>query len=134
MPVPSPDGSTVPSALPRPRRSKKKVPENKIPPNALQREFIAHMTAWVGAGTTVIHPMQGSQGEVQVVALGQRADGQVLLRLDRVPPFKGMPFRTAFRVAFPDFPCSIYLLTRQWVPLAKPLKDVPPRKPRNSSK
>lgn len=134
MPSTTEDGSSVTDIPSRPRRSKKKVPENKQPSNEQQRDVIAHLSAWAGLGTSVIHPMQGIDGEVQVIALAMRAEGQVMLRLDHVPPFRGVPFRTALRGAFPDFPCSIYLVTRQWVPLSKPLKDVPPRKPRSPKK
>lgn len=112
-----PESTDQPMPRQRRRRSKiKPVPVEKLPLNPLQRQLFDHLTSWVTADVTVVHPQSGFRGEIAVIAIGLDATGEktVLLRMDNVPPLNGVPFRIALKAAFPQFPFALYLRARKW--------------------
>jgi hypothetical protein len=114
-----------PPRPPRKRRSKKReVQIDKLPLNDMQNQLLAHLSGWADPDLAVIHPQRGMYGEIQPIAIGIASVGQMLIRLDHVPPFAGVPFRVALRAAFPDFPFALYLHGRQWAIQPVPQESV----------
>ena len=108
--------TTADTSAYRPRRRRKK-PEPTLPKQPLndeQRALFRHLASWTGPDISVIYPQVGMFGEIQAIAVGFDPAGQVMLRLDRVPPMGGVPFTLALRAAFQEFPTALWLQFYQW--------------------
>lgn len=108
------ENAAAPAPKRRRRVKKKPINDKRQPLNELQRDLFDHLHRWLKEGTLVVHPLPGIDGEVQPLAVAVDEIGQTFIRLDLVPPFRGEPFRLALLEAFPEFPVSLYLRSRQW--------------------
>jgi hypothetical protein len=89
-----------------------------------QTEALNHLIVSLGEPRLQhMHPQRGLQGEVQVIAFATGVDGaEHLIRLDRVPSFKGLPFTLALLKVFPEFPICLDLTWKGWTPISHALK------------
>jgi hypothetical protein len=65
---------------------------------------------------THLHPQRGFHGEIQPIAYGSGPEGEMLVRLDRIPTYRGVLYTEALAQAFPEFPACLDLRLKGWTP------------------
>jgi hypothetical protein len=71
-----------------------------------------------------MHPQRGPMGEVQNIAFATTTEGEeVIVRLDRVTHYNGVPFQLALLKVFGEFPVCLDLIWKGWTPLSHIIKE-----------
>lgn len=84
--------------------------------NEEQKIVLTHFQQWVGPAVQHVHPQRGMDGEIQVIAFAFGSEGDRIVRMDHIPPFRGIPFVLVLRNAFPEFPACLDLVWKSWTP------------------
>lgn len=101
---------------------KKKKPHRAVHRNVTreQVEILNHLLNNVPYQLQHMHPRKGMFGEILPIAFGTTPEGDVLVRLDRVPGFGGTAYTQALLDAFPEFPICLDMGLKGWTPESHP--------------
>lgn len=110
------ENAAVPAPRRRRRAKKKPVNDKRQPLNDAQREVFMHLLKWLKDGVICVHPLPNGINDTEIAPLAVAVDemGQKFIRMDLVPPVRGIPFREALLQAFPEFPVTLYMKSWQW--------------------
>lgn len=102
--------------------ARKKVKPHRALHHRLSAEQVLvlnHLSSTSPDALRHVHPQRGMYGEIQPIAFGVTADGDVLVRLDRIPILNGAPYTVALLNAFPEFPACLDLVIKGWTPASE---------------
>lgn len=101
---------------------KKKKPHRAVYRNVTheQVEILNHLLNNIPYQLQHLHPRKGMYGEVLPIAFGSTPEGEVLVRLDRVPGLGGTPYTQVLLDAFPEFPICLDMGLKGWTPESHP--------------